>query len=82
MFDYFYFKHQKLKIAGALYVVIILVLNFIIDNPNFFYIALTAFPVSLYVLLSRKRRTNEVEETTSPSPENPRYLAEEVEGKI
>ena len=38
------------------YVLGVLALNFKLDDPIFFYLALTAFPVTVYLTVSRSKR--------------------------
>lgn len=47
-----------MRIALFVYVVVFLLLNFFVDHPYIFFLATSTFPVTLYLLLrKRKPRT-------------------------
>lgn len=55
-------KPPAMRILLLIYVIVFLLLNFFIDHPYIYYLAMSTFPVSLYLLL-RKTKTKQQKTT-------------------
>ena len=51
-----------------LYVMGVLALNFQLEDPIFFYLAITAFPVTVYLLVSRSKKKKAMLPPQEPMP--------------
>ena len=57
-----------------LYVVGVLALNFQLEDPIFFYLAMTAFPITVYLLITRSKKKQAItqqQEKSTLVKENP-----------
>jgi hypothetical protein len=59
-----------------LYVVGVLALNFQLEDPIIFYLAMTAFPITIYLLVSRSKKKQ-----AAPLPQQTTPETEKIEEK-
>jgi hypothetical protein len=45
-----------MRILLLIYIIVFLLLNFFVDHPLIFYLAMSTFPLTVYLLIRRPRR--------------------------
>jgi hypothetical protein len=63
-------KPPPMRILLLVYVIVFLLLNFFIDHPFIFYLAMSTFPVSVYLLIRRSGKNRHKSSSPAKQPEN------------
>jgi hypothetical protein len=60
------------RIAATIYIILAIAANFVFDNPTSFALAILSYPALVWVLLSRKKRSEQNHKSKNEDKEEQR----------